>query len=219
VKKIRYLMGVALLLAGAVALSGCALDVIATGSVTAFSQMLAVVPGGAVWDEGELWVPAPDGGAKLVLSGDWSKTGMDAYLRVDAAPFLAAGLDTGKLAEGYAAHDGVLDIGLDLGQDGPGASSPDALYGALVAKRPDLLEYHMSMDHFVLNLGLGMFEWAKDFSQNDKDIVFALDPAPLVEAGLDPQGVEGWTYAEVETMDAYGAHVKVLRLLKPFDIA
>ena len=46
----------------------------------------------------------------------------------------------------------------------------------------------------------------------------SLDPAPLVEAGLDPESVEGWTYAQIEIMNAQGATVKVYRLLKTFDL-
>ncbi len=50
------------------------------------------------------------------------------------------------------------------------------------------ISYHMALDHYGVALGGGnMFEWAKDLGANDKDIVFVLDPEPLIAAGVDPQ--------------------------------
>lgn len=63
-----------------------------------------------------------------------------------------------------------------------------------------------------------MLEWAKDFTAGDKDMVFVLDPAPLEAAGLKPEAVQGWAYAQIQTMDAYGAKISVMRLLKPFNL-
>jgi len=32
---------------------------------------------------------------------------------------------------------------------------------------------------------------------NDKDIVFVLNPEPLIAAGVDPKAVDGWVFARV----------------------
>jgi hypothetical protein len=69
-----------------------------------------------------------------------------------------------------------------------------------------------------------MFEWAKDFSTNtvtkenqDKDIVFVLNPEPLISAGVDPAKVKGWSYGEV-TVDMDGKQTEVYKFLKAADL-
>jgi hypothetical protein len=63
-------------------------------------------------------------------------------------------------------------------------------------------------------LGNGKFEFAKDYQNNDKDIVFVLNAAPLKEAGVDVEHVEGWV---LKTMtDENGNDIDLL--LKPFDL-
>jgi hypothetical protein len=75
------------------------------------------------------------------------------------------------------------------------------------------------MDHYGISLGNGnMFEWAKDMTTNDKDIVFVLNPDPFITAGLDPNRVEGWVYAKVTVDDENGKPIQVDRLLKPFNL-
>ena len=62
------------------------------------------------------------------------------------------------------------------------------------------------------------FEWAKDLSANDKDIVFVLDPQVFTDAGVDVANVNGWIFAKVEVMDESGNKVEVEKLLKPFNL-
>ena len=69
-----------------------------------------------------------------------------------------------------------------------------------------------------------MFEWAKNLSTNsatgenqDKDIVFVLNPEPLIAAGVDPEKVEGWVYAQV-AVEENGQTVEVYKFLKPFNL-
>jgi hypothetical protein len=69
-----------------------------------------------------------------------------------------------------------------------------------------------------------MFEWANDLTHTQTtggdqqlDIVFVLNPEPLIAAGVDPDAVDGWAYASVEMM-ADGKKVEVLKFLKPFDL-
>jgi hypothetical protein len=54
----------------------------------------------------------------------------------------------------------------------------------LISAGREYLGYHAEMDHYNLGFGDGnLFEWAKDLSANDKDIVFALNPEPLIAGG------------------------------------
>lgn len=83
----------------------------------------------------------------------------------------------------------------------------------------------MALDHYGIMLGDGnMFEWAKNLNTNtvngqiqDKDIVFVLNPEPLIAAGVDPQKVEGWVYAQV-TAEDHGKKMEVYKFLKPFQL-
>jgi trans-aconitate methyltransferase len=77
--------------------------------------------------------------------------------------------------------------------------------------------YHTAMDHYNIDFGNAMFEWAKDMSSNDKDIVFVLNPEPLIAAGVEPKNVDGWTYAQVPVMQG-GKETQVYKFLKPFDL-
>ena len=63
-----------------------------------------------------------------------------------------------------------------------------------------------------------MFEWAKDMSKNDKDIVYVLNPQVFIDAGVDPQKVEGWVSAKVPIVDKDGKTVEVDKFLKPFNL-
>lgn len=199
-------------------MAGCALDVIATGSASALDMALGELSGNVTFDEDVLSIASPDGDARFVLRKDWSGD-LDALLAVNADPLLAAGLDASRLPEGYLLEDGTLYVGRDLGDGALEGDAPLALYKALIARRPDALGFHAAMGHFGIDLGGGMFEWAKNLGASDKDVVYVLNPDPLVTAGLDPEAVDGWVYAQIETMDAYGAKISAYKLLKPFDIA
>ena len=213
----KFLM-FALMAAVAAVMAGCALDVIATGSVSALDKTLGAMPGGVTFGGEVLSVASPDGDAKFILRKDWSGD-MDALLEVDATPLLAAGLDASRLPEGYLLEGETLYVGRDMGDGVLQGDAPLALYEALIARRPDVLGFHASLGHFGVDLGGSMFEWAKDLGAGDKDIVYVLNPDPLVAAGLKPEAVDGWVYAQIETMDAYGAKISAYKLLKPFDLA
>ncbi|MDR0586735.1 MAG: hypothetical protein LBG26_05805, partial [Treponema sp.] len=89
----------------------------------------------------------------------------------------------------------------------------------IVNLKREAIGYHMAMDHYGVNLGGGnLFEWAKDMAVNDKDMVFVLDPAPLIAAGVDPARVAGWIFDKVTVDDENGKPVQVDKLLKPFDL-
>lgn len=201
------------------AASACSLDVIGNGSVTAFEQVLNAMTDRVDYDEaGASWsLSAPDGSARFVWSGNWSASEFDAMLAVDAEPFLSAGLNPNLLSEGCVYQDGILMVGRNLGNDGTEADSPLSAYRLIVQNSRSAVSYHMAMDHFGVNVGFGMFEWAKDMAANDKDIVFVLDPEPLLAAGVDPNAVEGWVFGEVE-VHQNGKQVKVEKFLKPFDL-
>jgi len=74
------------------------------------------------------------------------------------------------------------------------------------------LGYHAEMDHYNFTIENGnAFEWAKDLEKNQLDIVFALNPEPLIAAGLDPKKLNGWTYTQVPPNNEW-------KILKSFNL-
>ena len=222
---------VAILLAAVLGLAGGKLDVVATQSEASLQALLAAEPTLVTEDAGNGgWaLAAPDGQARFIWSDDTSQSPLhDAMLAADAQPFIDAGLDTAKLPETYATYDGLLVVGMKYGQAKyayTGEATPLAAYRRLIAQYPDALNYHASLDHFGIKVGGGnLFEWAKDIAKNtttgavqDKDIVFVMNPDPLIAAGVDPAKVQGWAYAQVQVMEN-GSTLSVYKFLKPFDI-
>jgi hypothetical protein len=166
---------------------------------------------------------APDDSVRFVwacvLADNWL---YDAMLEFDAAPFIAAGLDTSELPGNFTFRDGMIMVGTKwrTGQTKcDGDTAPMSLYRKIVKHQRNAIGYHGQLDHYGINLGDGnLFEWAKNLNTNDKDIVFVLEPAPFIRAGVDPNGIEGWAFAKVTVDDENGKPVVVDKLLKPFDL-
>jgi hypothetical protein len=243
-KKIKFAAAIAAGLAVAMVFTACSglksLDVVGQQSIASFEEILKTVPDKVQADEVNIgWaLSAPDDSARFIWSGDYSKTSLyDVMLEFDAQPFLDAGLDLEKLPDSYAFYGGdtvggmggkMLMVGKKLGDDKltyEGEPTALSAYEQIVAKYRDDINYHTSLDHFGVKLGDGnMFEWAKDMKTNgydnsgqDKDIVFVLNPEPLIAAGVDPEKVAGWTYAQV-SVEENGKTEQVWKLLKPFDL-
>ncbi|MDD3439249.1 MAG: hypothetical protein PHI04_07535 [Clostridiaceae bacterium] len=63
------------------------------------------------------------------------------------------------------------------------------------------------------------FIWGKDFSsEGTPDVMLEFDSQPFIDAGADPNKVEGWVFAKVPVMDEQGKKIEVEKLLKPFDL-
>jgi hypothetical protein len=220
----KKLLMVAILGLAVTGLTACgSLDVIGDRSVTSFEAVLNaegdLVTEAANFDGWSL--EAPDKTTRLIISSDYSKTSEDIILETDAAPFLDAGLDTSKLPEGMYTGDKIV-VGINLGDDiltYEGGDTPIKIYQQMVKLYRGNLKYHATLDHFGIDLSGGnMFEWAKDMTKNDKDIVFVLNPEVFLNAGVDTDKLEGWAFAKVTTMDSKGKKIQVDKLLKPFDL-
>jgi hypothetical protein len=208
------------------ALGSCGrLDVVGTDSVRAFEQVLLQRPQALTADEANHgWsLTAPDNTTRFIWSRNYAESPLwDVMIEFDAAPFIKAGLDPAKLPENFAVRGGRIMTGTKLGTETlryQGEAAPLASYEQMVRLKREAIGYHMAMDHYGVNLGGGnIFEWAKDMAANDKDLVFALNPEPLLQAGLDPTQVEGWTFTEVIVDDENGKPIGVDKILKPFNL-
>jgi hypothetical protein len=223
-KKNILLLTFAILFAGAPGSCG-KFDVVGNDSVKSFEKVLLRIPRAIGPDEinGGWSLAAPDKAARFIWSRNYAESPLrDVMLEFDAAPFIAAGLKPERLPENFAFSGGRITVGIKLGTEElkyQGEATPLASYEQIVRLKRKAVGYHMAMDHYGVNLGGGnLFEWAKDMETNDKDIVFVLDPAPLIAAGADPARVEGWTFTKVTVDDEKGRPVQVDKLLKPFNL-
>jgi hypothetical protein len=200
--------------------------VVGTGSIKSFEQVLNRLPQSLTPDDANNgWsLAAPDTSARFIWSRNYAESPRyDVMIEFNAAPFIAAGLDPGGLPEeNFSFRGDRIIAGTKLGTERlrySGEVTPLASYEQIVKLKRNSIGYHMAMDHYGVNLGNGnMFEWAKDMAANDKDIVFVLDPAPFIAAGIDPSRVEGWIFTKVTVDDENGKPVEVDKLLKIFDL-
>ncbi|MDR0883506.1 MAG: hypothetical protein LBN05_02720 [Oscillospiraceae bacterium] len=194
-------------------------DIIAAQAVTAFDELIAKLPANEAADG---WIlAAPDGTVRFVFGEDTLPTDpRDAYLKIYLAPFTNAGLDVSRLPADYTVIEDTLILGADLSPTNAArARTATATLSMLIDASPNALGYHSAMAHFGIMLGdWAMVEWAANLDENDKDLVFALAPDPLIAAGVEPDSVAGWVYAQVPVhMD--GKSVEVWKFLKPFDLS
>lgn len=156
-----------------------------------------------------------DGETTLMISHDYDLTGSeDIVIKTPLAPFVAAGLDTTKLTEGYKADATMFYLTVDYGKGtGMKDTVTDSLFESVKADRTSLT-YHELLDHYGIALLKGKFEFAKDYTTNDKDLVFVIAAKPLAELGVDVQNIDGWLFKTMK--DADGSDIDVL--LKPYDL-
>jgi len=149
----------------------------------------------------------------------------DIELSLDAAPFLAAGLDPALLPADplarWTLEAGRLVGRFDLAGSGSAvpAADPEGLIAAVAAAARDRLGYHAQLGHYGIALGGGnMVEWAADMGKNDKDFVIVLDPGFLRAAGVDAAAVAGWILATVPMDGPDGKPMEAEKLLRPVDL-
>jgi hypothetical protein len=201
------------------------LDVVGKESISSFEKVLNQNPQAVTPDEmnGGWSLSAPDKSAQFIWSKNFAESPLhDVMMEFDAEPFIEAGLNPARLPGQYAFYENKLMVGVKLGQEQlkyPGEITPLASYAQIVKLKRSAVGYHGALDHYGVNLGNGnLFEWAKDMGTNDKDMVFVLDPGPLIAAGVDPGGIAGWAFAKVTVDDENGKPIQVDKILKPFNL-
>jgi len=223
-KKTRIIIAsISLLLIGS--LTACTqTDVVGKVAKTSFESVLKAIPNQVKPDEinGGWYLVVPDNSARFIWSKDYSKSPIhDVMIEFNAAPFIAAGLDVNKLPAGIVVEDKIM-LGTKLGNNElkySGEVTPLASFDQIVDLYRESIGYHEALDHYGVDLGGGnKFEWAKDMSKNDKDIVFVVNPEIFIAAGVDPAKVEGWKYASVQMKDNSGKTIEVMKFLKPFNL-
>lgn len=210
-----------------VVLAGCAqTDVVGKYAITSFEGILKKSEQNITLDEANNgWSLQSPGGEQFVWGLNFSSANTpDLMMRFDAKPFIAAGLDPSKLDSEtyqYDAKKNLLMIHSELGSEQfsySGAPKPIESFKQLVKTHRQSIGYHEVLDHYGVKFGNGnMFEWAKDTEKNDKDIVFVLNPQPLIDAGVNPKQVKDWVFTQVEIVNDQGTKELVDKFLKPYD--
>jgi hypothetical protein len=153
----------------------------------------------------------PDDTTKFSLEGS------TAMILLDLKPFLDAGLDVKKLPNymTYDLSENKLHIRKSYSEKGSDAKTINDLYNNIINNNRGKLGYHKTLGHFGLSFDNGnAFEYAKNVSSNDKDIVIVLNPDTFISAGTDVEKLDGYIYTDVK-MDN-GQVVK--KLLKVFNL-
>ncbi|OPJ57216.1 hypothetical protein [Alkalithermobacter paradoxus] len=222
--KIKRMISFILVSTVVLVLSACQdTDVIGNFAIKSFEELINFSDQNVYFDEQRnQWVLQSPGKEKFIWSKDFSKNTFDIGFEIDATPFINAGLDTLKLPREkyiYNKDKGTIIIVSDLG-DNKFEYSEDSTaknsFKQIIRSHRKLIGYHEEMDHFGINLGDGnKFEWAKDISNNDKDIVFILNPHDFISAGVDSERLDGWKL--VQRADIHGGEEKD-KFVKPFDL-
>lgn len=191
-------------------LSACqATDVIANYGIKSFEQIVTTAPENVVEEDIGYTIYSPNKTESFTF-------GEKLYLEFDVTPFTSAGLETSKLNGEFSIKGDKLIVA----SDGKGVNETDVnvAFEKLIRDNRDRLEYHTDHDIYELMLGNGnAFRWAKDITTNERDVVFVLNPAPFIDAGLDPASLDGWRFAKVKLMEN-GKTVEVDRLLRVYNI-
>ncbi|MDR1917140.1 MAG: hypothetical protein LBQ58_11265 [Synergistaceae bacterium] len=225
---VAALVGMLSIFASERAFAALGTDVVGQSAITSFSAMLELLPSPPVADEDEgVWVlSSPDGAASFWWRKSASESrAYDVYLCFDVEPFVNAGLNLDKLPmemKMMLDDRGRLMIGSKLSNkplEYKGEITPLSSFEQIVKLDREAVGYHSALDHYGVTVSEGsIFEWAKDTSKNDKDIVFVLNPSVFIDAGVDPAKVEGWVFAPVPVEDANGRKYEAEKFLKPFDL-
>ena len=201
-----------------VLLAGCSgTDVVAKYSPESFDSITKAFPN-LITDKTKTdhyYYLTVDGTATLKISHDYDLTGKeDIVMETALKPFTDAGLDPSRLGEGYRVDGDSLLLTADYGTgSGMKDNVTDSLFESVKFDR-GVLTYHQQLDHYGVKLARGKFEWAKDYKNNDKDIVFVIAAKPLADLGVDVKNIQGWTFKTMQDTD--GSDIDVL--LKPYDL-
>lgn len=211
---LRTIAAVLVIAASALMFAGCeGADVVLKYGQSSFEEIVEAFPEliGESEEEGNYYTLSVDGETLLKISRDYGETdGRDISLVTPLKPFTDAGLEASQLGAGYRAEEGLLYLDTDFGSEtGELGDVTRALFESVRYDRM-ALSYHEELDHYGIMLFGGKFEFAKDYKDNDKDIVFVLEAEPLAEMGADVENIDGWAFATMED----GMEV----LLKPYDL-
>ena len=174
-------------------------------SVISFGEVLKIMPAQGTSDEiGWLIAPLTDSSVYL----GWNNK--EISMLVNSRPFVDAGLDISELEKNDAIKidNNMKEMVFTLSEQ----SAPYSMKETAILQFEENLRYlreytnyNKETDHYTLEMGNNsIIAWARDMEENKTskeeqmdDIMFLLDPDPIIEAGADPRNIEGWEYLEM----------------------
>ncbi len=195
-------------------------DIIGNTAIKSFNEVLNAIKISKDDSLGAWTLTAPDESTKFIWACGDKALEYDAMLTFSSKPFVDAGLDVKKLPEKMVSGDNLI-VGTkflnNLTSDGN--ETAISSFEKIEELARDHIKYHSDLDHFGVSLDSGnVFEFAKDMTKNDKDIVFVLNPQVFIDAGVNPENVEGWVYSKVKIMESNGKTDEIYKFLKPFNL-
>ncbi len=191
-------------------LSACqGTDVIANYGIKSFDEVAVIMSESISKDDNGYTIHSPNNMESFSF-------GEKLNLKFDITPFINAGLDATKLGGNIVVQDDAFII-ISEGNS-VNETSVSSAFEKLIRSNRDALEYHTDHDIYEFMLGNGnAFRWAKNINTNERDVVFVLNPAPFIDAGLNPESLEGWKFARVKIMEN-AKTIEVDKLLKVYNI-
>ncbi|HWQ78143.1 MAG TPA: hypothetical protein VN381_04965 [Anaerovoracaceae bacterium] len=227
-KNYKLSVTIIFILAALVTVTGCqSLDVVAEVAVTSFDSLVKAVPDKVAFDgeKGGWAISGLDDKERVILSEDFSGSNPDITVEFEAAPFIDAGLDIEKLPGDQYLYDkstGKITMPFKYGKDkfeSGTEKSALGLFKEIVKTQRSIVGYHEEGDHYKIDLGNGnLFGWAKDMSANEADLIYILNPEPLIDAGVDTSKIKEWVFPKIPVTDKDGKQIQVEVFIKAFNI-
>lgn len=193
------------------------LDVVKKESLKSFKIITEVLSDDILFDQNlNMWsLTSKDDSIKFYFGNNEEN---NFKIEFSIEPFIKQNININSLPNGYKVVDNKIVISQKLNKNFINDSTAYETYKNIIDISRESLKYHAEMDHFSIELpNDNAFEWAKDINNNDKDIVFSLNPEPFIELGINPKEINGWTYAKVPMMKQ-GKMIEVYKLLKSYNI-
>ena len=171
-------------------------------------------------------------GEKFEWSKDMSANKADFAMVMLADPLVEAGLDISKLDSNEWIYEpaGKDEKGVDLpnrlilpynvSDEKQESNGSEDSMRRLLKEDSGNVKYHKDQKHYALKLGDGNeVQWTEKLGLNDADMIFVLNVAPLVSAGLDVTKLEGsgWIFKEASD-DDMGMGANPDQIVRIYDI-
>ena len=195
------------------------LDIVANHAIQSFDEIIKNTSKNiAQDDENTVWTyTTPDSTAIF----GW---GNKLFIKVDATPFIEAGLKTEQLPQTitYNETENTLTIKYEIDKTNHSlAQNPINAMEQIVRNNRRTIGYHRDGGHFGFDLqNENMLHYAKNIYEhpNPNHIAFMINAKPLTDAGTIPENVKGWVYREVES-HANRKKTPVLKFVKGITIS
>lgn len=139
---------------------------------------------------------------RFIWSKDSSKSLLyDVAIAFDIQPFIDSDIHVNKLTSNYSIHNNELIVGLNYGKNifsYEDEVTPLTSMEKIIENYSDKISFDSDSNQYSIDLGNGnLFIWSQDIYNSENDVMFVLNPEPLIKAGVNIEKVEGWDYSSL----------------------